>query len=163
MSFDLFLQHFQAGVPAEADRAVVKRVIDHRGPVAADRYGQYDIDLPLGELIRLAAPTLISDEMFDGCAFHLRGFSLEYCNFILKLASAGDMVIFNAQGQDAPENPVLILSDAAQASQVPPGMYKNAVLARDGLHLYTLLDGSYEGWERYRNQALKSPSGRAED
>jgi hypothetical protein len=113
-------------------------------------------------MIRLEAATLESNELFSSCAFHLRGFSLDYCNFILKLALAGDMVIFDAQGKDDPKNPVLILSHESQASQVPAGMYTHTVLARDGLHLYTLLDGSYEGWERYRAQGLQDSGGRSD-
>jgi hypothetical protein len=155
MSFDLFLHRFRAGVSAPVDRAAVKSVIDEQGAVTPDRYGQYDIPLPDGEVIRLAAQDLDAPEIFDGCAFHLHGFSPEYCHFILKLAKAGDMVIFNAQGKDDPGNPVLILSDHKQASEIPNDMYKHAILARDGLHLYTLLDGSYEGWERYRVQILQ--------
>jgi hypothetical protein len=162
MSFDLYLQHFKAGASAEADRVAMKAVINERVAVVPDRYGQYDVPLPNGELIRLAAPTLESDEMFDGCAFHLHDFSLEYCDFILKLAKAGGMVIFNAQGRDSPENPVLILTDASQSSQVPPEIYQHAVLARDAIHLYTLLDGSYEGWERYRAQVLQGTAGHSE-
>ncbi len=162
MSFDLFLQHFQAGASSEADRAAVRRVISEVRAVVPDQWGQYDIPLPDGAMIRLEALDLESSELFDGCAFHLRGFSLEYCNFILKLALAGDMVIFNAQGKDDPKNPVLILSHESQASQVPAGMYTHPVLARDGLHLYTLLDGSYESWERYRAQVVQD-SGRRSD
>ncbi|GHS88544.1 hypothetical protein FACS189487_07030 [Campylobacterota bacterium] len=155
MSFDLFLYCFKAGDTAPADRAAVKRVIDEQGVVTPDQYGQYHVPLPNGEVITLAAQDLDSPEEFDGCAFHLHGFSVEYCHFILKLAKAGDMVIFNAQGKDEPSNPVLILSDHKQELEVPNNMYKHAVLARDGLHLYTLLDGSYEGWERYREQILR--------
>jgi len=69
------------------------------------------------------------------------------------------MVIFNAQGRDDPENPVLILSAQSQASEVPQDMYKHPMLARDGLHLYALLDGSYEGWQRYRSYSLQASTG----
>ncbi len=162
MSFDLFLQHFQAGAPSEADRDAVRRVISEVRVVLPDQWGQYDIPLVGGGIIRLEAATLESNELFDGCAFHLRGFSLEYCNFILKLAQAGDMVIFNAQGKDDPKNPVLVFSRESQGSQVPVGMYTHSALARDGLHLYTLLDGSYESWERYRAQILQDPGGRSD-
>jgi hypothetical protein len=157
VSFDLFLQHFRAGASAEADRVSVKRVICQTRIVVPDEYGQYDVPLSDGGYIRLSASTLEGEEMFDGCAFHLRDFSPEYCDFILRLAVAGDMVIFNAQGKDDPDNPVLIFTDEAQALHVPADMYKHSVVARNELHLYALLDGTYEGWERYRAQVVPAP------
>jgi hypothetical protein len=162
MSFDLFLHHFKAGASAEADRVSVKNVICQTQIIAPDQYGQYDVPLSDGGLIRVSASTLESEKMFDGCAFHLRDFSLEYCNFILRLAVAGDMVIFNAQGKDDPDNPVLIFSNEAQALQVPPDMYKHSVVACNGLHLYALLDGTYESWERYRAQFVPAPPRRSD-
>jgi hypothetical protein len=160
VSFDLFLYHFAAGALAEADRAAVKRVLFEARVVERDQNGSYDVPLLDGGSIRVSAPALESDETFDGCAFHLRALSRGHCDFILELAAAGDMVIFNAQGKDEPDNPVLILSGETQAPQVPPGMYKHAVVADSGAHLYTLLDGTYESWERYRAQVVSGTARR---
>jgi hypothetical protein len=155
MSFDLFLYHFENGDSAGADRGAVKDVIRRYGNPKRDEYGRYTALLPDGSSITVSADELETEGAFTGCAFHLHGISIDDCGFILDLAVAGDMVIFNAQGRDEPDNPVMILSRKAQADQVPKEMYKHAIVVTSAQHLYALLEGSFEGWARFRDQVLR--------
>jgi hypothetical protein len=162
MSFDVILHHFRDGKDSEpADRQAVLAAIRSYSDVTVDKYGQYDVPLRNGEHIILAASDLESDAVFKGCAFNLRGFSIQHCEFILDIARAGDMVMFNAQGNDTPQNPVLILCATEQELHVPKGMYKNAIVAENGLHLYSLLEGTFESWNAYRAQVVNPASNSA--
>lgn len=155
MSFDVILHHFRDGKDSEpADRQAVLAVVRSYANVTVDKYGDYDVPLRDGAHIDFSASNLESDAIFNGCAFHLRGFSIPHCEFILDIARAGDMAMFNAQGDDTPQNPVLILCAAEQAFHVPKDMYKNAIIAENGLHLYSLLEGTFESWSDYRAQVM---------
>jgi hypothetical protein len=162
MSFDVILHHFRDGKDDEpADRQAVLAVIRSYANVTVDKHGNYHVPLRDGEHIVLAYSDLESDAVFKGCAFNLRGFSIQHCEFILDIARAGDMVMFNAQGSDTLENPILILCAAEQAFHVPKDMYKNAVTAENGLHLYSLLEGTFESWCAYRAQVVNPASNSA--
>jgi hypothetical protein len=155
MSFDVILHHFRDGKDSEpADRQAVLAVVRSFADVTVDKYGDYHVPLRDGEHIVLAHSDLESDGVFKGCSFNLRGFSIQHCEFILDIARAGDMAMFNAQGNDTPQNPVLILCTAEQAFHVPKDMYKNAIIAENGLHLYSLLEGTFESWNDYRAQVV---------
>jgi hypothetical protein len=73
VSFDIFLQRFVGGEPAEAHRVQVKAVLQanhHSGP---DRYGFYVVSFPDGVDVELSAKGLDGSESFKRCAFHVRG------------------------------------------------------------------------------------------
>jgi hypothetical protein len=154
MSFDIILVHFQNGESAPADRQAVLAAIKSYAEITADQYGQYHVPLRDGAHIELWASDLESDAVFSSCAFHLHGMAIQHCEFILDIACAGDMVMFNAQGSDTPESPVLILCAAEQAFHVTKGMYKNAIIAENGAHLLLLLEGTFESWSDYRAQVV---------
>jgi hypothetical protein len=154
MSFDVILVHFQDGESAPADRQAVLSAVRSYAGVTVNEAGGYDVPLRHGARIELWASDLESDGVFSSCAFHLHGMAVQHCEFILDIARAGDMVMFNAQGSDTPENPVLILSAAEQAFHVTKDMYKNAIVAENGAHLLLLLEGTFESWHAYRVQIM---------
>jgi hypothetical protein len=154
MSFDVILVHFQNGESAPANRQAVLSVVRSYAAVTINEAGGYDVPLRAGARIELWASDLESDSVFDGCAFHLHGMAVQHCEFILDIARAGDMAMFNAQGGDTPESPVLILCTVEQGAHVPKGMYKHAIIAENGAHLLSLLEGAFDSWSAYRAQVV---------
>lgn len=114
MSFDVFLQRFAAGKPAEVDRQAVSealRTTTYRGP---DEFGFYVVAFPDGVDVEFSARGLESDESFTGCAFHIRGSGDHLMQFVFDVARAGDMVILPAMEG----NPLVLVSEA-QRTDLP--------------------------------------------
>jgi hypothetical protein len=151
MSFDVFLQRFEHGDSAEVGRRAVLQVLKgatYRGP---DQFGFYVVSLPEGGDVEFSASGLESQDSFNGCAFHVRGFSDSLAKFIFDIARAGDMVIIPAMEG----NPLILLSEA-QRPHVHPDALKSLrpVVVNSAQELAALLGGGFGAWSRYRDQVL---------
>ena len=151
MSFDLFLQAFESGGPAQVDRNKVVSVLRRHCPDTADDFGFYLVQFPDGSDVEFSAKGLESDSEFTGCAFHVRGFSPHIIGFVFDVAKIGGMVILNAQGADTIVNPTTILTDQHQAAHVPSSLGKEAVLCSSPEHLAELLGTGFGNWKAYRD------------
>ena len=152
MSFDLFLLRFDNGKSAEVNRLPVLEVLKattYRGP---DEYGFYVVAFPDGVHVEFSAGGLESQEKFDGCAFHIRGFGEGLLKFILDVARAGDMVIFPAMEG----NPLILVSEQ-QKRNVPTDLLSKfqSVVVSTGDELGAVLRGGFEGWSAYRDYVLE--------
>jgi hypothetical protein len=158
MSFDLHLRHFAGGDSAPVDPGPVARVLArerHRGP---DEFGFYLVEFADGASVEFNARGLGGREPFDGCAFHLRGISPQLIEFVFDVARAGDFVLFNAQGDDSDESPVVITVGPDQAAHLPPELaeqYKGRPVCASAEKLGAMLLPGFAGWEAYRNQVMK--------
>ncbi len=152
MSFDLFLEHFEAGESAQAAKTRVLSTLRKIHPAPADQFGFYLIRFPGGSSIEFSAKGLEEEEDFSGCAFHLRGFSKEVFKFIFDIAKAGDMVIFNAQGRDSASSPLAILTNEKQRAEMPERVASQPVLCESADHLGALLGVDFLEWSDYRDQ-----------
>jgi len=154
VSFDLYLERLVAGESAAVDKAAVLEVLRRYCSDSGDKWGGYDVRFPDGSHVELSAKNLESGEKVTGCAFHLRGFTPFVVGFVLDVAKAGDMFIFNAQGHDTPASPVAILSNEAQMGQLPKSAWSNPVYCTSAVHLAELLGADHQAWERFRDQAI---------
>jgi hypothetical protein len=157
MSFDVFLQRFVGGEPAEVRRESVRTVLmasSHSGP---DEYGYFVVTFPDGLEVELSAKGLDGSGSFTGCAFHVRGLSSSLAAFIFEIARAGDMVVLPAM-----EDSVPILSAPEQRNELPSDLQaseREPVLCRSASELEVLLSGGYVAWQKYLNQAKPHRSG----
>ena len=119
MSFDLHLQHFAAGESEKIDPAPVAAVLARRRHTGPDDFGFYVVEFEDGSSVEFNAGGLDGRKSFSGCAFHIRGTASGLFAFVFDVARAGDFVIFNAQGDDAAESPVLILVGPGQETELP--------------------------------------------
>ena len=153
MSFDVFLQRFVGGEPAEVRRESVQPVLmtsSHSGP---DEYGYFIVTFPDGVDVELLAKGLDGSGSFTGCAFRVRGLSSNLAAFIFEVAKAGDMVVLPAM-----EDFVPILSAPEQRNELPPDLQsgeREPVLCRSASELEVLLSGGYAAWQKYLSQVLK--------
>jgi hypothetical protein len=157
MSFDVFLQRFSAGRPAQVSRDQVLSVLQttkFNGP----RYsGFYVVEFPDGVDVEFSAKGLDGSADFEGCAFHIRGMSPLLVAFILEIAKAGDMVILPAM-----EGFVPILTSPEQKIQLPTELAENEpkpVVCSAPDELESLLCGGYNGWQKYRDKVLNEKRG----
>ena len=153
MSFDVFLQRFVGGEPAEVRRESVRPVLmasSHSGP---DEYGYFIVTFPDGVDVELSAKGLDGSSSFTGCAFHLRGLSSNLAAFIFEIAKAGDMVVLPAMEEFVP-----ILSAPEQRNELPPDLQaseRGPIWCRSATELEVLLSGGYAAWQKYLSQVLK--------
>jgi hypothetical protein len=152
VSFDVFLQRFVDGEPAEVDRrrvCDVLRAATSRGP---DEFGFYLVAFPDGVEVEFSAKGLESQEPFTGCGFHMRGFGDSLMQFMFDVARAGDMVIIPAMDG----NPLVLVSDA-QARNLPADLRENfrSMAACSAGELGAVLRGGFEGWSAYRDHVLR--------
>ena len=155
MSFDLILQCFESGEPEPADHESVLNVLHKRCKEPPDNYGYYNVNFQDGSSVEFSAKGLQSSESFTGCSFHIRGASKELITFVYEVAVAGDMVIFNAQGADEPNNPLALLIESRQSIDLPEGVAANPVLCDSPSHLAELIGFSLEGWKDYRDSVVR--------
>lgn len=157
MSFDVFLQRFVGGEPAEVSKESVRAVLtasSHSGP---DENGYFVVKFPDGVDVELSAEGLEGSGNFTGCAFHVRGLSSNLAAFIFEIAKAGDMVVLPAM-----EGFVPILSALEQRNELPPDLQNylqnsaaGPIWCRSASELEALLSGGYVAWQKYRNQVSK--------
>jgi hypothetical protein len=157
MSFDLHLQHFAAGDSAPVDPAPVAAVLARQRYVGPDDFGFYNVEFADGTSVEFNAGGLDGRGPFSGCAFHIRGTGPELFQFVFDVACAGDFVIFNCQGDDSADSPVLILVRASQESDVPSDVvaqYGSRPLCTSGAMLARLLFPDFKEWRAYRDQVV---------
>jgi hypothetical protein len=152
MSFDIFLQKFSDGQPAEANREAVLAVLksaDFNGP---DKFGIHRVKFPDGVDAEFSAKELYDAGEFNACAFHMHGNSPHLSKFIFEIAKAGDMVILPAM-----EDFIPILSSSLQKEHLPQELAENEpppIVCESSEELEFLLNGGYEGWRKYRDQII---------
>jgi hypothetical protein len=154
MSFDVFLQKFDAGEPAQADRELVLNVLRTHRYDGPDGFGFYVVKFPDGSDVEFSAKGLEDNTGFTDCAFHIRGMGQHLVRFIFEIAKAGDMVILPAMDPFVP-----ILSRPAQIDAVPAGLAENdpkPVFCESADELQSLLSEGYGAWKKYRDQIAKS-------
>ncbi|MDR0673578.1 MAG: hypothetical protein LBF93_07965 [Zoogloeaceae bacterium] len=160
MSFDLFLHRFEAGEPAQADRSGILALLRKHCQDTEDPFGFYRVRFPDDSGVAFSAEGLASGKAFTGCAFHMRGFSFtpSVISFVFEVAVAGDMVIFNAQGKDTPDNPLAILTRSCQSSQFPSDCASNPVLCSSASDLARLLGIGFGEWSDFRDLVIGKPT-----
>lgn len=157
MSFDVFLQHFSAGKEATVDPAPVAKILAREKHSRLDGLGSYRIEFSDGVDVRFGADGLDGKEPIGACSFHLHGIGLPLFQFMLDVAKAGDFVIFNAQGENTAESPVLILVHEAQAADVPEPVlkeYEYRPVCDSAERLGEFLVPDFGDWQEYRNQVV---------
>lgn len=152
MSFDVFLQRFADGEPAEVDRRPVREVLaaaTYHGP---DDFGFYVVAFPDGVEVEFSARGLESEESFTGCAFHIRGIGDGLIEFMFDVARAGDMVIIPAMEG----NPLVLVSETQKVA-VPADVLESLrpILVRSPGDLAAVLAGGFDGWSAYRDHVLR--------
>jgi hypothetical protein len=155
MSFDLILIHMQDGDEADADRARVLAVLDAY-PDRSGNADSYDVSFEDGSHVEFRASGLTSGEKFTSCSFTMRSYSYPMAKFVYAIALAGDFSIINCQGKDAVECPFAIIINEAQRAHLWEDPGEHIGLANSAVELATLLWGSAEQWQQYRNQVLGS-------
>lgn len=147
MSFDVLLQRFWAGEPAEVARQPILEVLSASTHQRIDR-DFYAVQLADGSSVELSASGLESHEPFTGCAFHIRGAGADLVRFIFDIARAGDMVIIPTM-DGAP----LALLSPEQERDLPEEIVESfhPILVRSPDELAPILLAGLEGWSAYRD------------
>lgn len=157
MSFDVFLQRFAAGKPAEVSREPVLAVLRTTKFSGPDDSGIYVVEFSDGQEVEFYAEGLQGSGDFKDCSFEIHGMSQHLVRFIFEIAKAGDMVILPAM-----EDFVPILSLPEQQKELPAELADNEpepVLCGSAEELESLLSGGYAGWQKYREQVLRQNRG----
>ena len=157
MSFDVFLQRFAGGEPAEVSREPVLDVLRTTKFSGPDDFGVYVVGFPDGQDVEFSAKGLQGSDEFTGCSFQIHGMSPHLVRFMLEIAKAGDMVIVATMEPFVP-----ILSRPEQCRQLPAELAENdpePVVCRSPEELESLLSGGYVGWQKYRDQVLRENRG----
>jgi hypothetical protein len=156
MSFEVFLQRFVGGEPAEVNRDQVHAVLRSRQCSGPNRFGYYTVTFPDGVEVELSAEGLDGKAEFTGCSFELRSMSPYLPEFILELAKAGDMVVLPAT-----ERSIAFLSSPEQKEHLPPDLAQDGwelVVCDSSTELESLLFGGFAAWQRYLGEILnKNP------
>jgi hypothetical protein len=157
MSFDVFLHHFAVGESAPIDPAPVVAILARQQHTGPDDFGFYNVGFADGVSVEFNASGLDGRKPFAGCAFHVRGAGPGLFDFMFDVARAGDFVIFNAQGDDSAESPVLIQVRPGQEGDLSPGLveqYTSRPVCTSGTMLQRLLFPDFEKWQDYRDQVV---------
>ena len=152
MSFDVFLQRFVAGKPAEVMREAVQAVLDSTDFTGPSELGFYLVRFPDGVSVEFLAGGLSGTQKFTGCAFFIRGMSPHLIRFIFEVAKAGDMGIIPMM-----EDSVMIFPSMEQLHQLPlnyPPKGCRRVVCASPEELECLMTGGYSGWQKYRNYVM---------
>lgn len=157
MSFDLHLQHFKEGESSPIDPALVANVLSKYRYQGPDDFGYYIVSFPDGVEVMFSASGLDGSKPFSGCSFNIHGIGSDLVEFVFEVARVGGFVIFNCQGRDTPESPVLILVSPDQEQHLGSlkKVYPNHPVCLSAEMLGELLFEGYEGWKVYRDQAIK--------
>jgi hypothetical protein len=147
MSFDVYLQRFEGGEPAEADRASVLAALRTVKHTDFDEFGFSIVTFEDGVEVEFSAGGLDSNESFTHCAFHIRDLSDKLVKFVFDIAKAGDMVVIPIM-----EDATVGLVGDAQQNQLPQEMRGDFKVARlqSAQELGLLLKGGFETWVGYR-------------
>jgi hypothetical protein len=157
VSFDLYLFRFKAGEGATADKKVVLSLLQQHCKDGCDKFATYSATLPDNSHIEVRAKGLESDETFSSCFCSLRSFSPAVIRFVYDIAKAADLVIFNAQGMaDDASNPMVILTEEAQARELPKDVGSHPALCSSPEHLGQLLGIGIGTWAGYRDQVVEA-------
>jgi hypothetical protein len=154
VSFDLFLQRLENGISAEANRPALLAILRQVCPDPGDRFGFYQIEFSDGSHLEFSAKGLEEEGSFTGCAFHLRGFTLDIIDFVYSVATGGDLVIFNAQGGKGTGAPLTILVNESQRVHLPERLVGEAELCSSANHLAMLLGVTFSDWQSFRDQVV---------
>jgi hypothetical protein len=160
MSFDLHLQHFTAGDIPPVNPASVAEVLARQSYTGPDEFGFYCVEFMDGVAVEFNASGLQGKEPFSGCAFHVRCIGRSLITFVFDVARAGNFVIFNCQGDDSEESPVLIMVRSEQAANIPTGLsvqYARRPICTSAEMLGALLFPGYDSWQEYRDQVVNNP------
>ncbi len=152
MSFDIFLQKFSDGKPAEANREAVLSLLKKSNFSGPDKFGFHIVKFPDGVDVEFSAKELYGVREFTNCSFHVRGIGPHLIQFIFEIAKAGDMVILPAM-----EDFIPILSLPGQKEHLPQELAENdppPIVCESAAELESLLCGGYESWRKYRDQIL---------
>ena len=156
MSFDVFLQRFADGQPAEVNRDQVHTVLRTRQYSGPNRFGYYTVTFPDGVDVELYAKGLDGTAEFTGCSFAIRSMSPHLPAFILELAKTGDMVVLPTT-----ERSVAFLSSPQQKEHLPPDLVRDGweiVVCDSSAELASMLFGGFAAWQRYLGEILnKNP------
>jgi hypothetical protein len=152
MSFDLFLSGFEHGDVAPANRAAVLQTLRRHSDVQPDDFGFYRIEFTDGSSTELNCKELEGASEFTNCMFHMRSFSPAEIQLVYEVAVAGDMVIFNPQGDDSDESPSVILIHAAQRVQLTEQVAQKPRLIGSALELGVALGADVSRWQAYRDR-----------
>jgi hypothetical protein len=157
MSFDLHLQHFSRGNSASVDPAPVVEVLAKENYTGPDPFGFYCVEFADGTTVEFNASGLNGQGPFSGCAFHVRGMGNHLVRFVFDVARAGNFVIFNCQGNDSQESPVLIMVRSDQTEHLPGDLttqYESRPVCTSPEMLGALLFSDYDEWQDYRDQIV---------
>jgi hypothetical protein len=152
MSFDVFLQRFVGGKPAQVDRQAVSSILEATQFERAGKSGFYLVQFPDGAHVEFSAQGLDGSRDFGGCAFHIRAMSSDLVRFIFDVAKAGDMVILATMDCCGP-----ILVAPEQERELPREMLQalgDPVLCASSKDLENLLLCGHAEWRRYRDQVI---------
>lgn len=155
MSFDVFLQRFVCGKPAEVCRQSVRAILTASSHTGPDEHGYFVVKFPDGVDVELSAKGLDGrGGSFTGCAFHVHALSPALAAFIFEVAKAGDMVVLPAM-----EDFVPILSAPEQRNELPPDLQigeRGPIWCRSASELAVLLSGGYAAWQKYLNHVTET-------
>ena len=154
MSFDIFLQHFDVGVPTEAPKEGIVEALGTRKCSGPDEFGFYRVDLSNGIHVELGAKELETSGTFTGCAFFVREFNCEVAALIFDVARAGNMAVLPASSEN-----IVAVTTAAVRENLPPDLLQNSkvILVRNPSELHALLQHGFEGWHSYLRDVKSSP------
>jgi hypothetical protein len=157
MSFDIFLQRFAGGKPAEVSREPVLAVLRTTKFSGPDDFGIYVVEFPDGQEVEFSAKGLQGSGEFKDCSFEIHGMSPHLVRFMFEIAKAGDMVMLPAM-----EDFVPILSLPEQRKELPAELAENdpePLICGSPEELESLLSGGYAGWQKYRDKILHEKRG----
>jgi hypothetical protein len=157
MSFDLHLQHFFQGNSAPVDPTPVMEVLAREKYTGPDQFGFYRVEFRDGITFEFNASGVSGQGPFSGCVFHVRGMGRHLVRFVFDVARAGEFVIFNCQGDDSQESPVVIMVSADQPAHLPADLvvqYESRLVCTSPEILGTLLMSGYDEWQDYRDQIV---------
>jgi hypothetical protein len=157
MSFDIYLQRFANGKPAEVSREPVLAVLRTTKFSGPDDFGVYTVEFPDGQEVEFSAEGLQGCGEFTGCSFEIRDMSPHLVRFVFEIARAGDMVMIPAMEEFVP-----ILSRPEQQKELSEDLASNdpePVVCSSTEELESLLSGGYAGWQKYRDQVLRHKRG----
>ena len=149
MSFDIFLQKFKNGSPANVLRSGILALLKSKQYTGPDKFGVYDIQFSDGVSAEFSAQGLESSGAFTGCAFHIRAFSEQLVEFIFDVARAGNMAVIPTT-----EDAIVLLPSEDDKRELPVDVLEDfhLILLTSAAELQLILQQGYAVWSKYREQ-----------